>query len=126
MDAQGNHGHGPPLTDEQAMAAVAQTYTCPMHPEVRQPSPGACPKCGMTLVAVKGPGTMAMSVTRHWLVVCVLLAAAGFYLWTEHRAHLLGALPWVILLACPLMHVFMHHGHDGQDGPMDHSGHRHQ
>lgn len=25
------------------------TYTCPMHPEVRQPSPGNCPKCGMKL-----------------------------------------------------------------------------
>ena len=24
-------------------------YTCPMHPEVRQPLPGACPKCGMAL-----------------------------------------------------------------------------
>jgi hypothetical protein len=22
-----------------------------------------------------------------------------------------GALPLIILLACPLMHVFMHHGH---------------
>ncbi len=28
-----------------------QTYTCPMHPEVRQPGPGQCPKCGMNLVA---------------------------------------------------------------------------
>ena len=26
------------------------TYTCPMHPEVRSPAPGRCPKCGMTLV----------------------------------------------------------------------------
>lgn len=26
-------------------------YTCPMHPEVRQDSPGACPECGMHLVA---------------------------------------------------------------------------
>ncbi len=26
-----------------------QVYTCPMHPEVQQPSPGACPKCGMAL-----------------------------------------------------------------------------
>src|SRR6202166_1866819 len=26
-------------------------YTCPMHPEVRQPGPGACPKCGMSLRA---------------------------------------------------------------------------
>lgn len=25
-------------------------YTCPMHPEVRQSSPGKCPKCGMALV----------------------------------------------------------------------------
>ncbi|MBU3903929.1 MAG: hypothetical protein KKG03_05370 [Gammaproteobacteria bacterium] len=25
------------------------TYTCPMHPDVRQPSPGTCPKCGMKL-----------------------------------------------------------------------------
>jgi P-type Cu+ transporter len=25
------------------------TYTCPMHPEVRQPRPGECPKCGMAL-----------------------------------------------------------------------------
>ncbi|WP_241687901.1 copper-translocating P-type ATPase [Janthinobacterium sp. 17J80-10] len=24
-------------------------YTCPMHPEIRQPTPGNCPKCGMTL-----------------------------------------------------------------------------
>ena len=27
-------------------------YTCPMHPEIRQSSPGVCPKCGMTLEAV--------------------------------------------------------------------------
>ncbi len=25
-------------------------YTCPMHPEVQQGSPGKCPKCGMELV----------------------------------------------------------------------------
>jgi Cu+-exporting ATPase len=30
-------------------APVAQSYTCPMHPEVRQETPGACPKCGMAL-----------------------------------------------------------------------------
>lgn len=45
------------------------------------------------------------------LVLLVLLAAAGTYLWMEHRAHLLGALLWLPLLACPLMHLFMHHGH---------------
>ena len=29
--------------------AVRVIYTCPMHPEVRRDSPGACPKCGMAL-----------------------------------------------------------------------------
>lgn len=38
------------------------------------------------------------------------LAVAAFFLWAEHRAHLLGALPYLLLLACPLMHLF-HHGH---------------
>src|SRR6058998_3621290 len=27
-------------------------YTCPMHPEIRSTSPGACPKCGMNLVPI--------------------------------------------------------------------------
>ena len=35
-------------------AAGGQTYTCPMHPEIRQNGPGSCPKCGMTLVPVAG------------------------------------------------------------------------
>lgn len=42
------------------------------------------------------------------------LAVAGFLLFTEHRAHALGILPYLFLLACPLMHLFMHHGDDGQ------------
>ena len=29
----------------------AYTYTCPMHPDVRQDKPGKCPECGMYLVA---------------------------------------------------------------------------
>ena len=32
-----------------ASTQPAVTYVCPMHPEVRQPQPGSCPKCGMTL-----------------------------------------------------------------------------
>ena len=30
-------------------APAGAVYTCPMHPEVRQDHPGACPKCGMAL-----------------------------------------------------------------------------
>jgi Cu+-exporting ATPase len=32
-----------------ATAPAAQTYMCPMHPEVLQDKPGSCPKCGMSL-----------------------------------------------------------------------------
>jgi hypothetical protein len=49
--------------------------------------------------------------TRSGVVMALFLAAVGFFLWTEHRAHLLGALPYLILLACPLMHLFHHGGH---------------
>jgi Protein of unknown function (DUF2933) len=37
----------------------------------------------------------------------------GFFIVAEHRAHLIPYLPWLFLAACPLMHVFMHHGHGG-------------
>ncbi len=30
-------------------------YTCPMHPEVQQPGPGTCPKCGMALTQATPP-----------------------------------------------------------------------
>ena len=49
------------------------------------------------------------------------LAIGAFFLITEHRAHLLGWLPWLILLACPLLHMFMHGGHGGHG---NHGGHR--
>lgn len=51
----------------------------------------------------------------NWILVA-FLAIAAFFLITEHRAHLLGALPFLLLLACPLMHLFMHHGHDAHAG----------
>ena len=38
-------------------------------------------------------------------------AVAAFYMLSEHRAHFLGVLPYLLFLACPLMHLFMHHGH---------------
>lgn len=41
------------------------------------------------------------------------LAIAGFFLFTEHRAHALGLLPFGLLLLCPLLHFFGHGGHGG-------------
>ena len=57
------------------------------------------------------------------------LAIAAFFLQTEHRAHLFGVLPFLLLLACPLLHVFMHGSHDGHgrhDRTDDTRSHRHQ
>jgi hypothetical protein len=45
-----------------------------------------------------------------WLGFCAFAAIAVFFLWQEHRAHLLGALPWLLLLLCPVVHLFMHRG----------------
>jgi hypothetical protein len=45
------------------------------------------------------------------IALLVVALVGGFFLYTEHRAHLLGVLPFLLVLACPLMHVFMHHGH---------------
>jgi Cu+-exporting ATPase len=49
-----NHLHQPAAAPTllKPVATSAAQYTCPMHPEVRKPQPGNCPKCGMTLVPV--------------------------------------------------------------------------
>jgi hypothetical protein len=57
--------------------------------------------------------------SRTGLVFLGFLAIAAYFLVTEHRAHLALAvpyLPWLLLLACPLMHLFMHGGHGGHGG----------
>jgi hypothetical protein len=55
--------------------------------------------------------------SSRWNIgLVVFLAIAGFYLITEHRAHVFGVLPFLLLLACPLMHFFMHGKHGGHGG----------
>ena len=52
-----------------------------------------------------------------WVFIAFLLVA-GYFLIMEHRAHLGGVLyylPFLLLLACPLLHLFHHGGHGGED-----------
>lgn len=58
---------------------------------------------------------------RTWWVFGGFAAIALVLLVVEHRAHVLGWLPWLFLVACPLMHLFMHggHGHGGHGGRTD-------
>jgi len=58
--------------------------------------------------------------SRSGLVFLGFAAIAGFFLWEEHEAHILGALPYALLLLCPLMHLF--HGGHGDHGNEDRHG----
>lgn len=63
--------------------------------------------------STKGSPTFWRSKTG--IALGMLLVIALFYLAREHYGHILGLLPYMILLLCPLMHVFGHH----------HGGHSH-
>ncbi len=45
------------------------------------------------------------------LPFAVFLAIGAYFLWTEHQAHVVAFLPWILVLACVGMHLFMHGGH---------------
>jgi hypothetical protein len=47
-----------------------------------------------------------------WVLAAFLLIA-GFFLVTEHTAHFFGLLPFLLLAACPLLHLFSHGRHGG-------------
>ena len=76
----------------------------------------------LTLKAHGERGMLDMEMQQHpqspfWRSAAGLAAigfggVAAFFLFTEHRAHLYGILPWLLLLCCPVMMLFMHHGHD--------------
>ena len=54
----------------------------------------------------------------NWVLIGFLVVA-GYSLVREHKAHLEGILyylPYLLLLACPPMHLRIHHGHTGHGG----------
>ena len=57
----------------------------------------------------KSPGLSPPLKTALLMVALV----GGFYLLREHWDHVAGNWVYLLLLACPLMHVFMHRGHHG-------------
>ena len=87
-------------------------YTCPMHPEVRQLGPGACPICGMALEPVEvtadaGPNPELQDMTRR---LCIGLALGLPVFGLEMGGHLFGAMiaprlsAWIqLVLATPVV-----------------------
>lgn len=76
-------------------APEGAAYTCPMHPEIRQPTPGNCPICGMTLEPVipeleeeENPELKDFSRRFWWTlpltVIVTVLAMAGHSLQLFH------------------------------------------
>jgi len=53
------------------------------------------------------------------LAIATLAIMAAYYLLTRHAAHTLGVLPYLLILACPLAHLFGHRHRHG-------SGHAHE
>ena len=58
--------------------------------------------------------------SRTGVAFIIIGSVAGYFLVTERWAHFMGALPYLLLLACPLMHVFMHGGHGDNHENGDH------
>jgi hypothetical protein len=48
-----------------------------------------------------------------------LIGAASYFLLMEHTQHFFQFLPYLILLLCPLMHVFMHGSHGKHENHQD-------
>jgi Cu+-exporting ATPase len=90
------------------------TYTCPMHPEIRQIGPGSCPICGMALEPViasadAGPNPELVDFTRRFWIGLIFTAPV-FVL--EMGTHLFGPHGWInqslsnwlqLLLATPVV-----------------------
>lgn len=71
----------------------------------------------------QGPEPSGFWSSRYAIGLLVLGAIAAYFLLSEHRAHFFGALPFLLLLACPLVHMFMHGGHGKHGGGhADHDG----
>jgi Cu+-exporting ATPase len=88
-------------------------WTCPMHPEVRQGRPGACPICGMALESVNadgGPNVELANMThRFWIGLAFtlpvfLLEMGGHLFTTIHHLIPRQVSAWIqLVLAMPVV-----------------------
>ncbi len=104
-----------PVSSDTAVAGVI--YICPMHPEIRQPQPGACPKCGMALepempTLEEGESRELQDFRRRFIwtlpltIVVTALAMAGhrlqwFDMTTQSWIELALSLPIVLWAGAP-------------------------
>ena len=100
-----------PSVEQSTPEIAGAIYTCPMHPEVRQDHPGACPKCGMALEPelpslddADSPELVDFRRRFYWTlpltVIVTVLAMAGHRLqWFD-----MGTQSWIeLVLALPIV-----------------------
>ena len=105
-----------PQKAESLEPQAGGVYTCPMHPEVRQDDPGACPKCGMALEPVAPAAEeaenpeLADMARRFWVSLVLTVPVAFIGMSHFIPGHLLdrvagpAALKWVqFILATPVV-----------------------
>ena len=90
-----HHDHGPQEAPKAPDAAQGAVFTCPMHPQVRQIGPGACPICGMALeplvaTAAPEPNAELIDMTRRFWIALALTAPVfalemGGHLFNVHK-----------------------------------------
>lgn len=54
-----------------------------------------------------------------WVAAAMTTLIAAFFLLREHWGHVAGYWPYLLLLACPVMHLFHGHGGHGSHGHQD-------
>jgi Cu+-exporting ATPase len=116
-----DHTHHPVESAGQSVKSAGVSageeveYTCPMHPEIRQTGPGACPICGMALEPVvvtadTGPSAELADMTRRFWIALVLsipvfvLEMGGHLFPALHRLVSPSVSTWVqLVLATPVV-----------------------
>jgi Cu+-exporting ATPase len=113
-DVHAGHHHGHVPKPAPADIPEGTIYTCPMHPQVRQPGPGNCPICGMALepeiaTADQGPSAEYIDMRRRFwiglvLAVPVLLLEMGGHLVDLHMIVDPKVSNWIqLVLATPVV-----------------------
>ena len=57
-----------------------------------------------------------------WVSIAVIVGIILFYLLTHHKKHVFDVLPYMLITAMMLMHIFMHGGHGGHGQKGGHHG----
>lgn len=68
-------------------------------------------------------GVLAPSRVLVSSLLALGATALAVFLLVEHRVHTLGALPYLLLLACPVLHLFWHLGHGSHSHVASHDRH---